>query len=149
MESCPDLFEHQWRFCHTRSVRLEHFALQVPEPAAMADWYVKHLGFKVARAGDAPAHARFILDSAGLSMIEIYHNPSASLPDYQKVHPLHLHLAVVTEDPKADRDRLVTAGAKLVEDHSKSPAGDEFVMLRDPWNVPLQLVKRAEPMLKQ
>jgi hypothetical protein len=28
-----------------------------------------------------------------------------------------------------------------------TPAGDELVMLRDPWGVALQLVKRAQPML--
>jgi hypothetical protein len=28
-----------------------------------------------------------------------------------------------------------------------APAGDEMLILRDPWDLPLQLVKRAEPML--
>src|SRR6266581_4941240 len=31
-------------------MKIEHFALQVPEPVAMAEWYVKHLGFTVSRA---------------------------------------------------------------------------------------------------
>jgi hypothetical protein len=35
----------------------------------------------------------------------------------------------------------------VVEDLITSPAGDQFVMLRDPWGIPLQLVKRAQPML--
>ena len=31
-------------------MKIEHIALQVADPAAMADWYVKHLGFCVRRA---------------------------------------------------------------------------------------------------
>ena len=44
-------------------------------------------------------------------------------------------------------DRLVTAGAKLVDDLFFNAVGDQLVMLRDPWGVPLQLVKRTTPML--
>jgi hypothetical protein len=29
-----------------------------------------------------------------------------------------------------------------------TPAGDSLVMLRDPWGIALQLVKRAQPMLR-
>ena len=41
----------------------------------------------------------------------------------------------------------MAAGAKIAEDYFTNPAGDELVMLRDPWGVGLQLVKRAVPML--
>ena len=126
-------------------MRLEHLALQIPEPAAMADWYVKHLGCTVARAGGPPAHARFLM--AGPVLIEIYQNPDVPVPDYQSVHPLQLHLAFVSGNVKADRDRLLEAGAKMAEDYSTNPAGDELLMLRDPWGVGLQLVKRGTPML--
>jgi len=126
-------------------MRLEHCALQVPDPVAMADWYVKHLGCPVARSGGAPAHARFL--QAGPVLIEIYQSSNAPAPDYHSMPPSQLHLAFVSENPKADRDRLVAAGAKIFEDCFTSPAGDDLVMLRDPWGVGLQLVKRAAPML--
>jgi uncharacterized glyoxalase superfamily protein PhnB len=128
-------------------MKVEHFALQVPEPVAMGEWYQKHLGCKLARSGGAPAHGRFLLDSHGSVLLEIYRNPSVPVPDYHAMDPLLLHLAFVSADLLADRDRLVRAGAKVVEDVNVSPSGDEFLMLRDPWGVPLQFVKRASPML--
>ena len=128
-------------------MKIEHFALQVADPVAMADWYVKHLGCSVARSTGEPAHARFLKDANGAVMLEIYRNPKVSVPDYSKIDPLWLHLAFVSARPAADRDRLVAAGAKIVEDLVTAPNGDELVMLRDPWGTALQLVKRAQPML--
>jgi hypothetical protein len=126
-------------------MRLEHFALQVPDPIAMADWYVKHLGCTMARSGGAPSHGRFL--KVGGALFEIYCNPIVSTPDYNKIETLHLHIAFNSENLVADRDRLVKAGARVIDDVSTTPAGDEIMMLRDPWNVPIQFVKRADPML--
>jgi len=128
-------------------MKIEHFALQVSDPIAMADWYVKYLGCSVARSSGELAHARFLKDGSGSVMLEIYRNPKVSVPDYNRIDPLWLHLAFVSERPAADRDRLVAAGAKVIEELSTSPNGDELVMLRDPWGTALQLVKRAQPML--
>jgi uncharacterized glyoxalase superfamily protein PhnB len=128
-------------------MRIEHFALQVAEPIAMADWYVKHLGFSIARSSGEPAHARFLKDSTGVVMIEIYRNPKATIPDYNAMNPLLLHLAFISNDLAAERDRLVKAGARIVDDLSTTPGGDELIMLRDPWGIAIQFVKRAVPML--
>jgi glyoxylase I family protein len=128
-------------------MKAEHFALQVSDPVAMADWYVQHLGCALARAAGAPSHGRFLKDRSGSVMLEIYRNPQVPVPDYASMNPLLLHLAFVSSAPSTDRDRLLRAGAKLAEDLSTSPTGDQFVMLRDPWGIPLQLVKRAAPML--
>jgi glyoxylase I family protein len=126
-------------------MRLEHPALQVPDPVAMADWYVKHLGCTIARAGGPPGNARFL--AAGPVLIEIYRNPAIAVPDYPAIHPLQLHLAFISENVKADRDRLLAAGAKIFEDYTTNAGGDELLMLRDPWDIGLQLVKRGKPML--
>ena len=133
------------RVAQNNGMKLEHFALQVPDPVAMADWYVKHLGCTIARTGGAPAHGRFL--SLGGVLFEIYHNPVVAVPDYKTIDVLQLHLAFLSENLPADRDRLVKAGARLVDDVSTTPAGDEIMMLRDPWHVPMQFVKRAVPML--
>jgi|ERR1035441_5118593 glyoxylase I family protein len=127
------------------AMRLEHCALQVPDAPALADWYVQHLGCSVARAGGAPAFVRFL--AAGPVLIEIYQGFLAPAPDYPSRHPAQFHLAFVSENLKADRDRLLAAGATIAEDCFTSPAGDELLMLRDPWGIGLQLVKRAKPML--
>ena len=126
-------------------MRLEHLALQVADPVAVADWYVQHLGCAVARAGGSPNLARFL--AAGPVLIEIYQSANAPAPDYPSMHPSQLHLAFVSENLKADRDRLLAAGARVADDYTTSPAGDELLMLRDPWGLALQLVKRAKPML--
>jgi hypothetical protein len=129
-------------------VNIEHFALQVADPVAMANWYVTHLGFSIVRSSGEPVNARFLLARNGASMLEIYRNPKATIPDYTKIDPLHLHIAFYSEHPAADRDRLLKAGAKVVDDLTKAPNGDELVMLRDPWSTAIQLVKRTQPMLK-
>ncbi len=126
-------------------MNIEHFALQVPDSIAMADWYVKHLGFTVARAGGEPSHGRFL--KLGSVMFEIYRDPKVSVPDYNSIAPMHLHIAFNSDNLAADRDRLVKAGARIIDDVSTTPAGDRIMMLRDPWNVPIQFVNRASPML--
>jgi glyoxylase I family protein len=131
----------------TAAVKIEHFAIQVSDPVAMGDWYVRHLGCSVARSGGAPAHGRFLLDDEKSVMLELYRNPKAAVPDYHNMDPALLHLAFVSNDPAADRDRLVKAGAAVFEDVSTTEAGDQILMLRDPWGVALQFVRRSKPML--
>ena len=128
-------------------MRIEHVALQVEDPAAMSAWYVKHLGCSIARAGGAPAFMHFLRDGAGTSMLELYRNPKVAVPEYAAMDPLLVHVAFVSDNPAADRDRLVAAGATLVDDVVDTPAGDQLVMLRDPWGVALQLARRTQPML--
>jgi catechol 2,3-dioxygenase-like lactoylglutathione lyase family enzyme len=128
-------------------VNLEHVALQVADPVAMADWYVKHLGCSVARSTGEPNFIRFLMDGAGSRLIEIYRNPAAAVPDYKAMHPTLVHVAFQSGNPAVDRDRLVAAGATLVDDVVTTPAGDQLLMLRDPWGLALQLVKRQVPML--
>ncbi|MFO1487586.1 MAG: VOC family protein [Verrucomicrobiota bacterium] len=127
-------------------MRLEHCALQVPDPVQMAEWYVKNLGCTLARSGGAPNHARFL--QAGPVLIEIYQSTSAPTPDYPAMHPAQLHLAFISDDVISDRNRLVAAGATIADDVFQNAAGDDLLMLRDPWGVGLQLVRRAQPMLR-
>ncbi len=126
-------------------MKIEHVAWQVADPAAVADWYVKHLGFEVKRRSDGPP-CFFLADSTGQVMIEIYNNPAAPVPDYAAQDPLVLHLAFVSDDIPGERRRLLDAGATLVE-NIETPAGDHVVMMRDPFGLAIQLCQRAEPML--
>src|SRR5262245_18742464 len=97
-------------------MQVEHVAWQVKDPVAVAQWYVKYLGFRVLRKLDAAPFTHFIADSAGKVVVEIYHNPAASIPDYPAMSPLLLHLAFATNDPEAEQGRLTKAGAALHED---------------------------------
>ncbi|MCL5281179.1 MAG: VOC family protein [Planctomycetes bacterium] len=129
-------------------VRLEHVGLNVADPVKAAKWYVDNLGMKVLREGPAPANARFLADSAGNMMLELYHNPPAAVPNYAAMDPLLLHVAFLVEDVDATRTKLIAAGATPVGEVTTTEAGDELAMLRDPWGLAIQFVHRADPMLK-
>lgn len=128
-------------------MKIEHAAWMYHDPAEVAAWYVTHLGFSIVRKMDKSPFTHFIADSTGQMLIEIYNNPAAPVLDYGSMHPLQLHLAFVSGNPKADRDRLVTAGAKVHTDLTVTPDGDELIMLRDPWGFAIQLCKRKRPMV--
>jgi glyoxylase I family protein len=128
-------------------LKTEHIALQVPDPVKLAEWYVANLGMRIVRSFGAPAHARFIADSAGQTVLEVYNNPKASMIDYRKLDPLHLHIAFAVVDVAATRQRLLTAGATAEGEVSITDTGDTLAMVRDPWGVPVQLVKRAKALL--
>jgi catechol 2,3-dioxygenase-like lactoylglutathione lyase family enzyme len=126
-------------------MKLEHVALLVADPAAMAAWYVEHLGMRVVRTGDAPGHARFLADAAGTSVLEVYAG-TLPVPHYAAMDPLLLHVAFAPEDLSAARERLIAAGATPVGEVVVTQAGDQFAMLRDPWGLALQLARRARPL---
>ena len=128
-------------------MKIEHVAFQAKDPVAVAQWYVAHLGCVVRRSSGPPGHTHFLADSAGSVMVEIYNHPRLETPEYRTMDPLLLHLAFCSDDPAADRDRLVSAGATVEEDVVTTPAGDVLVMLRDPWGFAIQLVRRAKSML--
>ncbi len=130
-----------------KSIRLEHVAINVEDPVAMAKWYCENLGMKIVRKGPPPVNGHFISDAGGNMMLEIYHNPPDAVPDYASMNPLLLHIAFMVDDVKEISRKLVAAGATIATDVTTTDAGDELVMLRDPWGVPIQFLKRAEPML--
>ena len=122
---------------------IEHIGLQVSDPIELADWYCANLGFTVRRSQDDPWPVRFIADSAGGGMIEIYRNPSLDVPDYSKIPPLHLHIALTCADVDDTYDRLLAAGATPASPPGTTPVGDRLAILRDPWGISVQLCKRA------
>ncbi len=129
-------------------MKVEHTGLNVPAPAEMAKWYVANLGMSIVRSSDKSTQTHFLADSAGGTMLEVYCNRSAPVPDYSSMDPLVLHICFTPEDDIATvRDRLLAAGASAVGDLTTTSSGDRLAMLRDPWGVPIQLAKRAQPMI--
>lgn len=129
-------------------MKIEHFAVNVEEPLAMADWYVEQLDMKIVKQDKDPPYMTFLADDSGRVMIEVYKNPADQVPDYREMDPLIMHLAFVSEDPEADKQRLIKAGATEVSDDQLED-GSQLVMLRDPWGVSIQLCKRSVPMLSK
>ncbi|MDB6018763.1 MAG: hypothetical protein JWR19_3252 [Pedosphaera sp.] len=128
-------------------MKLEHIAINVADPRAMAAWYQKNMGLTLVRKTEAAPHTHFLADSSGTVMMEIYNNPPDEVPPYARMHPLQLHIAFVSADPEADKSTLLHAGATLV-DELRLGDGSHLVMLRDPWGLALQLCRRATPMLR-
>ena len=128
-------------------MKLEHVALQIPDPLAAARWYVEHLGLVVKSRGVEPPYGHFLADDGETVMLELYSFADVPTPDYPAQEPRQLHLAFTSKDVAADVKRLVAAGATRVGGPETTPKGDEIAMLRDPWGVAVQLVKRAKPML--
>ncbi len=126
------------------SLKFEHFALNVPDPVRMAQWYVANLGFQVLRGCDTGSRTHFLADETGRVCLEIYRNQAAPVPDYASQDPLVFHFAVFAADAKELRARLVQAGARL-QTEDTLPDGSGIVMLRDPWGVALQICQRAQP----
>jgi catechol 2,3-dioxygenase-like lactoylglutathione lyase family enzyme len=127
-------------------LKLEHVALLVEDPVAVARWYEEHLGMRVVRTGEAPGHGRFLADDAGTSILEIYAG-TLPVPDYAAMDPALLHVAFAVEDVGATRERLIAAGAVPVGEVVVAATGDQFAMLRDPWGLALQLARRARPLV--
>ena len=128
-------------------MRIEHAGIQVKDPAAMAEWYIAHLGFQCRRSADTPVPVRYIADNSGKVMLEVYRNPDVAVPDYAAMDPLHLHVAFQCEDVGGTVQRLLRAGATLFSAPEIKPNGDELAMLRDPWGLPIQLCRRKSPMV--
>ncbi len=126
-------------------MKLEHIALNVADPVAVAAWYCTHLHMQIARYIPSPTHTHFLHDGAG-SIVEIYCNPPDQVPDYAKLDPLIVHLAFTSTDAAHDLARLLAAGASLVTD-LRQPDGSRLLMLRDPWGLALQICQRATPLL--
>lgn len=128
-------------------MNIEHLALNVPDPVAMAAWYTQHLGMRVVRSVAAAPHTRFLADQSGRVVLEIYRQEHLLVPDYAAQDPLLLHVAYTAPDVRGTRQRLQAAGAIAVGDITVTPGGDELAMLRDPWGIPIQLVKRASALI--
>ncbi|MBN1360836.1 MAG: MBL fold metallo-hydrolase [Sedimentisphaerales bacterium] len=128
--------------------RFEHIAFNVQDPVAVAKWYCDYLGMKVVRSGPAPAFATFVSDAGGNMMFELYRNVDAPMPDQRRTDPNSFHVAFETDDVKATRDMLLGAGATVAKDIWSTDAGDVVIILRDPWGLPIQFLKRTERMLR-
>jgi catechol 2,3-dioxygenase-like lactoylglutathione lyase family enzyme len=128
-------------------VNIEHVALNVPDPAAAAEWYARHLGMCVVRSLHEAPFTHFLADTSGRVVVEMYGHAKAPVPDYARMDPLVFHIAFTTEDIRGTRERLLAAGGSSAGEVAITPVGDEMTFLRDPWGVPLQLVKRATPLM--
>ena len=123
---------------------IEHFAVLVRDPQAVAQWYCRNMDMKVLRKGGPPGWGHFLADSTGRVLFEIYANEQLPTPDYASMDGRLLHLAFVTDNVAALRKKLLAAGAAATGEVGKTDAGDDIADLRDPWGLAIQLVRRVK-----
>jgi catechol 2,3-dioxygenase-like lactoylglutathione lyase family enzyme len=127
-------------------MKLEHVAINVPDPAGQAEWFVQHLGMRIVVASTTPPSMHFVADDDG-TMIELYNNTAAPMPDYANLNPFNLHFAFASAAIEQDRTRMLAAGATPVGEITTNAVGDKLCFLRTPWQVPFQFVQRAKPLV--
>lgn len=133
---------------HANGLYAEHYALNVIDSKAKSQWLVDNLGLVIVKKGNAPMFGMFVADAGKHLMMELYQNATFPVINFSDVSHNATHLAFMVEDVAAAKTQLVAAGATVVDDIVKTPSGDVFLMVRDPWGEPLQLLKRVAPMLK-
>ncbi len=128
--------------------RIEHLGLNVSDPTSVANWYVQNLGMKIIREDKKPPFVTFISDKGNHFVIEFYKKDKFPKIDFHKINYMSYHFAFMVDSINIFKSKLSSRGAKVMEDISKLPSGDQVLMMRDPWGMPLQLVERVNPMLK-
>ena len=133
--------------CATRrNFAFEHVAIDVADPVATADWWVRNLDFRLVRTSPDPFGPRFIVDRTGRVAMELYRSSTgATLPDYPAMDTDTLHFGLVSDDPEADAARLVAAGARVVR-RQRFP-GLESVIVKDPTGLSIQFARREQPVI--
>lgn len=129
---------------------IEHIGISVAEPIKMAEWYQNHLGctIKFVKGTDDDGMV-FIVDSAGETILELFHNPVVDTLASVQNHPIQVHLAFKSEDIESDSARLCLAGAEFILREDMPEIEQTLILHRDPWGNIVQLVKRkAERFLK-
>ena len=129
-------------------LRFEHFALNVPDPPKMVNWYVENLGMKIMRTGGPPTYGSFVSDPGGNMMLELQFDTRYPVMDLSRIDYPAMHFAFVVDDVRSIRTRLIAAGATIAEELRETNAGDQVLVLRDPWGFAIQFIKRGEGMLK-
>lgn len=128
-------------------MNLEHFGLNHSDPVAAAAWYEQNLGMKIARKFGPPGNGHFLADTRGQVMLEFYHNALAPVPDFSATNPMSFHVAFYVDDVAATREQLIKSGASNQGNVTSNDDGDQLAMVRDPWGLPVQLVRRTKPMI--
>jgi len=128
-------------------MKIEHFALNVPDPSKAAKWYQENLGMHIVKGSKEAPYTHFLADKAKHVMLEIYYRPQISIPDYNSMDPQVLHVAFSVENLKETREKLLSVGARAAGEITITAEGNELAYLRDPWGVPIQLVRRRVKMI--
>lgn len=124
-------------------MRIEHLAFNVRQAPEMIRWYEEHLGMPIHFLSEEPVYVAFLGEAPGI--IELYNNPEKPYLDLMNLHHSAFHLAFYSDDLREDLNRLIAAGASVIDDEIDEE-GNGTPFLRCPYGLPLQFVKRKKPI---
>lgn len=128
-------------------MKIEHIGICVDAPISMGKWYRDNLGFEIIRSvGDDVDGVSFLADSEGKTILEFGKLPETPPLNGRSLMPLQLHIAVECENPGAEAERLVKAGAELIGESPRNTHKGEKILIRDPWGYTIQLVNRKDDL---
>ncbi len=94
---------------------IEHIGISVTAPQQMADWYSRHLGFRIIRRGGSDSDGgAFIVDESGDTVLELFRMPDADPLPLGDLAPIQLHVAIDCDELYETATALVEQGAELV-----------------------------------
>jgi len=120
---------------------MEHVGLCAGDPKALADWYVRILGFRIARSLEE--HNTYFIRAHDGGMLEIYPAKHSTDP-VDNVHRGLRHIAISAIDLDAEIDRLRAAGITVPADTIVTTSDMKLAFFRDPEGNLLHLVERAK-----
>ena len=119
---------------------LEHTAIASPDPAGLAEWYVKHLGFHVNYHYDA----FYFVRAPNGGVLEII-PAQGQRAEQGMTAPGIRHLAILVDDFDGAYQRLREAGAQFVNEPYLNQ-GNRLVFFTDRDGNLLHLIHRATPL---
>ena len=123
---------------------IEHIGIAVEKPIEMAKWYRDTLGFDIKFSAEYEEKGvAFLTDGSDRVMIELGRVPGVSPLITGMSHHLQLHIALKSDDPDREAEFLVSKGAKFIEKCPIRMPGENLIVLSDPWDNTIQLVKRC------
>ncbi|MEM7333117.1 MAG: VOC family protein [Chloroflexota bacterium] len=127
-------------------MKIEHFAINVKEPQAMAQWYAEHLGLTIIRADETPPFITFLADDNNQTLLELYANPNGEYIDFANLTVFTFHIAFSVPDMAGECVRLIEAGATSKGDAITLGNGDKTQFVQCPWGVTIQFLERINPL---
>lgn len=124
------------------SIRFEHVAIDVENPKAVAEWYVKNMGLTIISESQKMI---FVGDPDHHCMFELYKKPGVK-NRYSSLSHAASHVAFSTDDAVVLSKKLVNGGAKVLKQFT-NPVGDTVINMKDPWGNNLQIIHRVKPKL--
>ena len=119
---------------------LEHTAIASPDPAGLAEWYVRHLEFRINFEYDG----NYFVRAANGSLLEIIPSAGDRGPQTLKDPGLR-HLAIAVEDFDACLKNLREAGVQFLTEPYENQ-GNRLVFFADRDGNVLHLIERERPL---